>query len=182
MIKKPLLSLIIIMVIGCSPTKKTSTEASELVDDTVSLKGTTNGVLDATQLQFFKQNYNWKDQKNLIINFKESESDCRLAGYKWGTEPKQFKKNKQDWDDMYSRINLEHVLNIFVYSETEKIKKYIDNETYYKDINEELLNNVIYNERGCYGIIVINENGKFISYNSHYDDRHVRTYISFVNE
>lgn len=78
--EKVLLGIIIIIVSSCNTTKNINNEQSSTIGNHDYLKGTSNGVLDSIQIIFFKENYNWKSEKNLIINFKESESDCKLAG------------------------------------------------------------------------------------------------------
>lgn len=98
-----------------------------------------------------------------------------------GTKPYSFEKTKQFWSDFYSKINLDDCLNIFVYSDINGKEKIIDNKKYFEDKDNELINNVFHLQKGCYGIMVINQNGKFISYNWHYNEKQLAEFINFVS-
>jgi hypothetical protein len=172
--------LIILIVFGCNTSKLSANKKLDSIDNHDYMRGSSNGVLDSEQIQFLKQNYNWKSEKNLIINFKESESNCKSAVYILGTDG--FKKEQKIQTAFYSKINLDNYLNIFIYSEIKGIERFIDNKTYFNDINNELLNSIFHNKTVCYGKVILNQNGKFVSFSGpHFSKKRLEAYLDFVN-
>lgn len=178
--KKIIAGLILLIAFGCNSSKVSTNKKPNVIDNRDYMLGSSNGVLDSVQIQFLKQNYNWKSEKNLIINFKESESNCKRAGYIIGTSGS--KKEQKTQTAFYSKINLDNCLNIFIYSEIKGIERFIDNKTYFKDIDNELLNSFFRNETVCYGKVILNQNGKFVSFSGpHFSLKHLKAYLDFVN-
>ncbi|WP_055445199.1 hypothetical protein [Lacinutrix himadriensis] len=127
--------------------------------------------INTEQLNFIKKNYNWNNEKLLIINYSQPISSCHFDNNKITSDSKKW------WRDFYSKINTEDCLNIKVLSNGELVKRKLDNIKYFDDKNDFLLNNFFSRKKSCFGVLVLNEQGDYIQYNGHYSERQVAKFI-----
>lgn len=127
--------------------------------------------IDSEKLKFIKKNYNWNNEKILIINYCQPIDSCHFdnnkissAGNKW-------------WKDFYSKINTEECLNIKVLANGERVKNKLDGTHYFDDKNDFLLTNFFGRKKSCFGILVLNNEGYYIQFNGHYSENQVAKYI-----
>lgn len=108
------------------------------------------------QLLNLKQIYNWTNEKVLVVNFYYPKKKCHYDQY-------GNLKNGKKWfeADIYKDINLSNIKNIYVYSDKIKAQKIIDNKTCFEDFENYFLKNFFNMYDNCYGIIAINNDGKF---------------------
>lgn len=125
-----------------------------------------------TELDKIKINYNWKDEKFLIINYFMPKSSCHYDNY---TNPEKTKL----WFDnnVYSNLDIESSKNICVFSDYEYVDDIIDEETYFADTNNFFLNKIFDSFRGCNGLIIINSDGKYNYYEGEYSKNNVKTIL-----
>lgn len=116
---------------------------------------TIEGKLTEAQLSFVIKNYNWTSEKILIVNFRQPKSSCHYDNYK------NLEKSSKWWAEFYSKMDLQNLRNIFVYSDNLRAKKIIDSKKHYADINNFFLKQFFSQDKTCYGILVINKNGKY---------------------
>jgi hypothetical protein len=124
------------------------------------------------ELDEIKKNYHWKDEKFLIINYFMPKTSCHYNNY---SNPKKTKL----WFDnnIYSNLNIESSKNICVFSDFESANKIIDKETYFADFNDFLLNKIFNNFSGCYGLLIINSDGKYNYFEGEYSKNNVNTIL-----
>ena len=122
-------------------------------------------------LNFIKKNYNWNNEKILIINYSQPTNSCHFNNNKITSEGKKW------WIKFYSKIYTGNCLNIQVLANGERVKKKLDNKKYFDDKNDFLLINFFSRKKSCFGVMVINNEGYYIQYNGHYSERQVAKYI-----
>ena len=121
----------------------------------------------------FKLNYNWGEEKILIINFSFPLKSCHYNHYE------NLKAGKLWWNNFYKKINLENIANRFVYSDSIKAKKIIDYQSHFPDKNNFILNNFFINTMECYGVILINEHGDYRIKKGEYLENEI---VQFIRE
>ena len=169
--KKIILQIIIGLVIfSCSTTKNTDNKKI----DTQKEKPITYDFADkvnSEQLDFIRINYNWTKEKILIINYSQPIHSCHYDNTKITS------KSEKWWKDYYSKVNTEDCLNIKVLANGERVKRRLDNITYFDDKNDFFLNNFFIRKKSCVGILVLNDDGYYIQFNGEYSKRQVAKYI-----
>ena len=132
--------------------------------------------LTETQLKFIKYNYKWNSEKLLIINFMHRKENCFYdnnnnldSGINW-------------WTKFYSKINLNKVLNIYVYSDSVSTKKIIDTKTKFEDYDDFLLTTFFNTKKECYGILVINSIGEYEIHEGEYSEKQVKGFIKTLKK
>jgi hypothetical protein len=131
-----------------------------------------NEKLTETELKFVTENYNWNSKEFIIVNFRMPKSNCHYNNYA------NLKKSTEWWTKYYSKINLDNVHNIFVYSDNKKAKKIIDSKKHFADSNSFFLNKFFNQDKTCYGILVIKKNGEFQKKSGEYTEENV---IELIN-
>ena len=127
--------------------------------------------LTETQLNYIKEKYKWNSENILIINFVQSSKNC------FYDNNKNLDESYKWFEKFYSKINLENVLNIYVYSDKKSAKKVINNETKFEDYEDFLLNNFFKIKKECYGLLVINSSGEYEILEGEYTEIQVENYI-----
>jgi hypothetical protein len=135
------------------------------------IKGS-NENLTETELKFVKDNYNWKSEEFIVINFRQPRSSCHFNNYT------NWKKTSKWWNEFYSGIKLDNVRNIFVYSDRNKAKKIIDSKNHFADKDNYFLNNFFLKEKACFGILVINNIGEYQKKSGEYSQKNVEELIN----
>lgn len=135
-------------------------------------KSNKNEKFTESQLTFIMENYNWKSEELLIVNFRQPSSRCHYDNYRNLNKPSKW------WTDFYTKINLKNIKNIFVYSDQLKAKKIIDSKSHFADSNSFFLSRVFSKDKTCYGIIVINNDGEFRKKAGEYMPKDVERLIS----
>ncbi|MBD3863079.1 MULTISPECIES: hypothetical protein [Flavobacteriaceae] len=118
-------------------------------------KNITTEKLTEDQLNFIKENYKWDSEEFLFVNFRQPESSCHYDNYQ------NLKNSSKWWTEFYSKMELQNVRNIFVYSDKLRAKKVIDSKNHFADINNFFLNQIFSNDKTCYGILIINKKGEY---------------------
>lgn len=133
---------------------------------------TYSGKLNTIQLKFIKDNYPWKDGEFLIINYRQPKRSCHYNNY--------YKIASSTWfDNLYSKIKLHNISNIFIYADSKRAKKIIDFKKHFEDKNHYLLDNFFSKDKSCYGLMIINEQGDYKQKNGEYFQSDI---VSFVNK
>ncbi|RKS42759.1 hypothetical protein BC962_3046 [Gillisia mitskevichiae] len=128
--------------------------------------------LDSDELQFIRENYGWNESDLIIINFKEPNSNC------WYDNYKSPKKANKWWDEFYSDIKLINIRNVFIYSDSKRVKSVIDFDKHFPDYSNFFLNKFFNKENTCFGLLIIHKNGSYISKNGEYTKSDILTMIS----
>ena len=131
-----------------------------------------NKKLTKTELEFIKENYNWNSEEFLIINFTMPKNSCHYNNYA------NLKKSSKWWTSFYSKMKLDNVHNIFVYSNSYKAKKIIDSKTHFEDTDSFILANFFSKDKSCYGIVIINKNGAFQKKAGEYVQKDITRFIN----
>ncbi|WP_033957807.1 hypothetical protein [Psychroserpens jangbogonensis] len=126
-----------------------------------------NEKLSEAQLKLVKENYAWSSEEFIIVNFRQPINSCHYDNYS------NLKNSLKWWTDFYSKIKLNNVRNVFVYAEEKRAKKIIDSKSHYSDINSFFLNNFFVNDKTCYGILVIDNDGNYIKKAGEYNQEDV---------
>ncbi|MEP2238054.1 MAG: hypothetical protein ABJI22_06810 [Maribacter sp.] len=135
-------------------------------------KNSTNKKLTEVELNFIKENYNWKAEGLLIVNFRQPKSSCHYDNYK------NLKNSLKWWSEFYSKMDIENIRNIYVYSEGLKAKKILDSENHFPDTNDFFLNLAFSKDKTCYGVLVVNEKGEFRTKVGEYMNKDIEEFIS----
>lgn len=163
--KKYLLLIFIGLQFACSGSRKTNSNSPEY-DFT--------DKLDQEDLAYLKEVYHWKEEKVLIINFIQPESSCHFDNHKITPSGKAW------WKNFYSQMNTENCLNIHVYANGKRVIGKLDGQKYFDDRDGFLLDNFFRRKRSCYGVMVVNDEGKYLQFNGHYSEGLVENYIQLL--
>lgn len=134
-------------------------------------KNTDNEKLTEAQLNFIKENYNWKSEEILIVNFKQPRRRCFYNNYQ------NLEKSSKWWDDYYSKMELSNVRNIFVFSNKFNARKIIDSKNNFPDIKKLFLKEFFSNDKTCMAVLVINTKGEFRKKSGEYLQKDVEELI-----
>ena len=156
------ISLVILLLIfyNCSSSKETLINNKSSKNSKELIRFDYSGTLDEEQMNFIKDNYEWKD-KIAIINFTQPRSYCHFDNSKSSIQSRGW------WINFYSKIDTENCLNIFVGS----------SENSLIDKNDFLLNNFFKRKKTCFGVMVINDSGQYLQFNGHYSEKQVSQFI-----
>src|SRR5690554_5052144 len=163
--KNIFIAILSLTIISCSTSKKVKTENEKPITYSFADK------ISSAQLNFIRTNYNWDNEKILIINYKQPISSCHFDNNRITSDGKEW------WENFYSKINTENCRNINVLANGERVKSKLDNVNYYDDKNDFLLINFFDREQSCFGVLVMNDEGYYIQFNGHYSERQVAKYI-----
>ena len=130
-----------------------------------------NGNLTEQQFAYIKNTYPWQKDEFILINFRQPLSSCHYDQY-------NNIDSSTGFDEFYKQLKLEKISNIFVYSDTYRARKKIDDERHFGDKSDFFLNNFFSVDKSCYGIMVINEEGKYYLKIGEYIQKDI---IEFVN-
>ncbi len=135
-------------------------------DENKLIKTDFKGKINNEELKFIKQQFDWNEEKILIINYTQLRSDCHFDNHK------HLKEGGKWWKKFYSKIELNNCLNKFACSEKHKgiSDLYIDRTNYF-------LKNYFSHKKSCFAVLVINKNGDYMQYNGHYSEEQVSHYI-----
>ncbi|MGB1308711.1 MAG: hypothetical protein ACPG6B_07360 [Oceanihabitans sp.] len=161
---------ITILILSCSSAKNTNNSIADENSKEEIITYDFTGKVDANELKFLKENYNWNTWRILIINFKQPLSDCHFNNHK-------ISKKNPYWNKYYSKIDAENCLNIHVMANGEQNFKNIDNKNIFDDKNDFLESKFFGRKKSCFGVLVINSEGYYIQYNGHYSKKQVSKYI-----
>ena len=132
-------------------------------------------LITESQLKFIKEKYKWNSENLLVINFVQAKKNCFY-------DNNSNLANSLTWSKkFYSKINLDNILNIYVYSDKKSAKTVIDSKTKFEDFDDFLLNN-FFNKRDCYGILVINSNGEYEIKEGEYLESDVERFIKALKK
>jgi hypothetical protein len=170
--KKIIIVLIVFLFYSCSTTKNVENKKNDSNNEKPITYDYADKINDE-QLNFIKKNYNWTNEKILILSYIQpiAISTCNID-YK--TIPESGKKWRKDF---YSKINTEGCLNIQVFGSGEIIKSKLDNITYFDDKDDFLYENYFSRKKSCFGILVINNEGYYIQDNGHTSEKQVEKFI-----
>jgi len=135
----------------------------------------TDEKLSEEQLIFIKENYNWNSEDLIIVNFRQPQSSCHYDNYK------NLKQSSDWWNDYYSKMKLNNIRNIFVYSDSNKATGIIDSKNHFSDVNNFFLENFFTEEQNCYGILVFNKNGDFQKKSGEYTQDDIVEFQNILN-
>lgn len=169
--KKTIIQIIIgFTIFSCSSSKTVENKRADSQNEKPITYDFTNKI-DAKKLNFIKNNYNWNDEKILIVNYSQPINSCHFDNNKITTESKKW------WQDFYSKINTEDCRNIKVLVNGERVKNKLDNINHFDDKNDFLLTNFFSRKKSCFGVLVLNNEGYYIQYNGHYSEKQVAKFI-----
>ena len=113
-------------------------------------------ILPNNQVVSIKDEYDWKKEDYIIINYRMPNDYCPYENYS-GLDKSYLWIKKS----IYDRINVENYRNIFVYGDKLAAKKILDFKTHYDDIGHYFLKTFFDKKGSCYGVLVINKQGKY---------------------
>lgn len=171
--KKIILLFICVINYSCYSTKTTENTISEK-ESKKPIYYDFEGKLDEAQLTFLKNNYHWKDEKILIINYNQPISFCHFDNNKITPESKKWSEN------FYKKINTENCLIIKVLANGERVQNKLDDIKYFDDKMDFLQMNFFYKRKSCFGVLVLNQFGDYVQYNGHYDEDQVDHFIKVL--
>lgn len=109
------------------------------------------------QLKAIKENYNWNNEKFLIINFKNLQVKCNYEIYEDVVKAYNLYEKKA-----FDKMDLSQCKNIFVYADKPLAKPILDNKMHFEDIGLYFMKNYFNQENNCVGVIVINQKGEYL--------------------
>lgn len=140
---------------------------------------TDSGKLLPDPLSFIKKNYKWNSEKFLVITFRQSRSKCHYDNYKVIRNStairRGFKNLTDNTKDFDTKI-------ITVSSDKKKVEKYVDNETSFYDLYDFLGFRFFSKNKSCYGLIVINQSGQFISQVGEYSIKNINSFLAQLDK
>lgn len=173
--KKIVQLIILLLILSCSSTKSIEKKTIEKIDvKTHKIKTIVFdyvGVINSEKLNFIKNNYKWKHEEILIINYSQPVKSCHFDNQVINSVTKKF------WKEFYAKIDTENCLNIKVLANGKRFIGKLDNMIYFDDKDDFLLKNFFERKRSCFGILTIHKNGNYLQYNGHYSERDVAQYI-----
>lgn len=126
-------AIIITFFFSCSTKKTTETISKEPIKNSFVFDYV--GKLDQKQFEFIKTNYQWENEKMLIINFRQPKSFCHFDTCE------HYLKGKNWWRDFYSKVMLDNCQNLFVFSDKFRLDIPIDDKNNFEDKDSFLINN-----------------------------------------
>ncbi|TMM31160.1 hypothetical protein FDT66_04110 [Polaribacter aestuariivivens] len=172
--KSVIILILLFIVVSCSsskliekPTEKINVKTHKrktIIYDYV-------GFIDIEKLNFIKKNYKWNNEEVLIINYSQPVKSCHFDNHKINSVTKKFYK------EFYEKIDTENCLNIKVLANGERVRRKLDNISYFDDKDDFLQTIFFERKKSCFGILVIHKNGNYLQYNGHYSERDVAQYI-----
>lgn len=146
-------SLLIITSIGYSQVKIKEKKQSL---NTVAIQSEIK-TIPIEQLNAIKEKYNWKNERYLIVNFKNLQSICSYDVYEDLVNAYNLYEKKA-----YEKINLSNSRNIFVYADKDLAKSIIDYKTHYEDIGLYFMKSYFNQDNTCVGVMIINQKGNYL--------------------
>jgi hypothetical protein len=113
-------------------------------------------VLPKNQLISIKNEYDWKKEDYIIINYRMPIQNCPYDSYSNLDKTALWLQKS-----VYGRVTVENYRNIFVYADKLAAKKILDFKTHYDDIGHYFLKTFFDIKGSCYGVLVINKEGKY---------------------
>lgn len=112
--------------------------------------------LPEEQISAIKYEYNWQDEKYLIVNYRFLAKDCSYNNY-------ADLEKTYNWfnETIYSSLDNSLFRNVFVYADKLAAKEILDNENNYADVGHYFLKNFFNQKNNCYSVLVINKAGKY---------------------
>jgi len=132
-----------------------------------------NGKINQNQLSFIKNNYPWKTGEILVINYRQPRNSCHYDNYK-NLSPKTSSKY---WNDFYSKMEFKNISNIWVYADSKRANKVLDNTRNFEDKYYFFSVNFFSKDKTCHGILAINDQGDYIQKNGEYTQEEVAGYL-----
>ena len=131
----------------------------------------TRNQFNVSELKFIKEVYEWQKEDVLIINFRQPSSNCHY------NNNENIEQSLTWWNDFYKQFDLANKKNIFIYSDKKAAENVINNKNYFSDKNDFFYNKLFKNDNSCYGIIIINKEGKYNIQNGEYTLNQIQNLI-----
>lgn len=112
--------------------------------------------LPKNQLISIQNEYDWKKEDYLIINYRMPQNYCPYDNYSNLDKTALWLQKS-----VYGRVTVENYRSIFVYADKQAAKKILDFKTHYDDIGHYFLKTFFDNKGSCHGVLVINKEGKY---------------------
>ncbi|WP_430400878.1 hypothetical protein [Flavobacterium sp.] len=112
--------------------------------------------LPKNQMVSIQYEYEWKNEDFLIVNYRMPNDYCPYENYS-GLDKSYLWIKKS----IYDRVTVKNYRNIFVYADKLAAKKILDFKTHYNDIGRYFLKTFFDKKGSCYGVLVINKEGKY---------------------
>ncbi|WP_130736233.1 hypothetical protein [Flavobacterium sp. J27] len=113
-------------------------------------------VIPKDQMNSIRYEYNWKEEEFLIINYRFPQDYCPYENYEELEKTYTWLTNK-----VYSKVDMTHNRNIYVYGDKLAAKPILDFTTHYDDIGHYFLKNFFDKKGNCIGLLIINSKGAY---------------------
>ena len=115
------------------------------------------GQIDEKAINFLKENYDWNKEDFLVISFRQPKYKCHYDNYK------NLTKTNRAVTKFSESIEEISVRNILISSDAKKVKSYVDSKNNYIDFKDFILTTFFKKDKSCYGLVVINKEGRYMS-------------------
>lgn len=113
-------------------------------------------IIPKDQMNSIRYEYNWKDEKLLIINYRFPQDYCPRENY-----TNLDRTYKWLMTNVHNNLDTLNSRNIFIYSDKLAAKPILDNITHYDDIGHYFLKNFFDKKNNCIGLLIINKRGQY---------------------
>ena len=130
-------------------------------------------IISSEKIFFLKEKYKWENDEILLINFFFPQENCFYNQY-------ENLHKSLDWfeNNIYSKIDLNQIKKINVFTDKFIAKNIIDNSTSFEDFNDFFKNDLLKDFQNCHAIIAINKKGYFEFKVGEYSEKDVKTIIT----
>ncbi|SHH35253.1 hypothetical protein [Winogradskyella jejuensis] len=132
------------------------------------------GQIDEKAISFLKENYGWNKEDFLVISFRQPKNKCHYDNYK------NLSKTNRAIAKFSESIEEKSTRNILVSSDAEKVKAYVDLESSYIDFEDFILKTFFEKANSCYGLVVINNEGRYMSIAGEFVTKDVNSFIHLL--
>ena len=113
-------------------------------------------VLPNNQMVSIKYEYDWNKEDFLIVNYRMPNNYCSYENY--SNLDKSYLWFKEN---IFNKVEIENYRNVFIYADKLASKQILDFKTHYDDIGHYFLKTFFDKKGSCYGVLVINKEGKY---------------------
>ncbi|MBT8245328.1 MAG: hypothetical protein HKP48_09885 [Winogradskyella sp.] len=131
------------------------------------------GQIDINKIEFFRKNYQWNKEYFFVVSFRQPKSRCYYDNFR------NLGKTESAILKFGESVEEKSIRNIFVSSDEKRVKSYLDFKTTYSDVENLVLNTFFEKVESCFGLVVINRKGQYMSLAGEYVTKDIDNFIRF---